>query len=527
MLSKRDTANSVSKYFKGFTDTPNLVILVIEGFNNDYINSYHDLELMPFLTSLKSSSLYWNKCFTLGERSFAVIPSITAGLPYGRDGFTYIEKYPKHLSLVSVLKENGFGTTFYYGQGSWFHKKDKYFSYNDIDQVIDFRTYTKDYKKIMVDDYFWGYNDKDLFNNSFRVIDSLNTSPRLDIYFTGTSHSPFVFPEEDKYVERLKLLANNDNQEFVSKYEKYLASLIFVDDAVKDFMTAYKSKPNYENTIFIITGDHPCTELPRANSLKRYHVPLIMYSPRLVEPKTFNNVVSHLDVSETVLTILNPYLKKQPKYSSSLGKVLKDGVEPDNRRFAFMDSNRDLIDFYSKGYYISGDKLFYVGENFKIQEIDNKEKYQELKQELDVFNTTNLYVCDNDKIISEATYFDQLNFVKMFELATDTTLEINDQWHRIIPEMKLDKVKQLYIRLDMKFFDLNEDVQILTEINNNVGKNIYWNSIKAKDLTDKRELRVDLQDKETKDMTMNITISNSKLVKVKYCMKILEIYTKE
>src|SRR5690606_37026509 len=63
--------NELGKYFNDFTDNPNIVILIVEGLNDDFIHEYKGSILMPFLSQLKNKSLYWNRCFTLGERSFA------------------------------------------------------------------------------------------------------------------------------------------------------------------------------------------------------------------------------------------------------------------------------------------------------------------------------------------------------------------------------------------------------------------------------------------------------------------------
>lgn len=520
-LSKRDTLNSVGKYLNGFTDTPNVVILVVEGLNNDFVNSYHNLELMPFLTSLKEKSLYWNKCFTLGERSFAVIPSITGGLPYGRNGFTFIDKYPKHTSLVSVLEANDFQTSFFYGQGSWFHHKDKYFKFNNIDNIIDNGKYSDNYKKIMVDDYFWGYNDKDLFKNSLDFIDSSGKSPRLDIYFTGTSHAPYVFPNSEEYKNELKRISGNNETEFINKYELFLSSLLFVDESIEEFLTMYKSRPNYENTIFIITGDHPCTELPRANELKRYHVPLFIYSPRLSEPRTFNNIVSHLDVSETVFSIMERYMTRKIEYSSSLGKVLTDVKEPNNRRFAFMDSNRDLIDFYSDGYFISGEKLFWVGDNFELKEIENPQMYKKMRFELDVFNAANIYVCDNDRLIPDSIYFDYLNYQEVYDTSYSDVVVTNEKWSEIIPNMKVTKTDDLYLKLSLENVKTEGEIQVIIEVRNNKDEMIFWRNIpeieSGKDF--KIDLPIPLIGKETENMMIKCLMQNQDNEVVRYSLE--------
>ncbi len=287
LLHKFDNTNVLAPFFNDFKSAPNIVILIVEGLNDDFVHTYHDVHLMPFIEKLKDESLYWKRCFTLGERSFAVVPLITGSLPYGEKGFTLLDIYPNHYSLVSILKYNGYYTSFFYGQGSWFHHKDMFFRFNNIDLICDNSRFNKKFKKIIVgkDNFFWGYNDKDLFNQSLEVIDTIAAKKRLDIYFTGTSHSPYIIADNEHYENQfsniIKSLKKNDDVIFFKTYKKYVLSELFVNDAIEEFINNYKKRPDFENTIFIITGDHPMTEMPRANSLKRYHVPLIIFSPKL------------------------------------------------------------------------------------------------------------------------------------------------------------------------------------------------------------------------------------------------------
>ena len=324
LIYRAKRESEIEKYFNKFTTKPNIVILIVEGLNDDFIHEYKGSLLMPFLSQLKDSSLYWERCFTLGERSFAVVPCVLGGLPYGDKGFTLQKKLPRHLSIVSILNVNDYYTSFYYGQGAWFHLKGRFFKYNNIDLIFDRSRFSDSYSKIIIGEekFFWGYNDKDLFRQSLEVIDTLKQFTRLDIYFTGTSHSPFVISDEEYYDSKLKQLVKQPYEKFYQTHSKYLKSVLFVDDALEEFFNEYKKRKDYDNTIFIITGDHPMTEVPIANSLKRYHVPLLIFSDKLKEPQSFNCTVSHLDISEAILSFLQGYITHIPTISTSLGGQL-------------------------------------------------------------------------------------------------------------------------------------------------------------------------------------------------------------
>ncbi len=476
LVHKVKRENEIGEYFNDFNSKPNIVILIMEGLNDDFIHEYKGSFLMPFLTKLKNKSLYWEHCFTLGERSFAAVPSILGGLPYGDKGFTLQERLPRHLSLISILNSNDYYTSFYYGQGSWFHQKDRFFKYNDIDLIFDNSKFSDNFPKIIVgnDNFFWGYNDKDLFGQSLRVIDTSNQVPRLDIYFTGTSHSPYVISNEEYYNNRLKKLSTEPYKEFYQTYSKYLKSLLFVDDALKEFFNEYKKRQDYENTIFIITGDHPMTEVSIANSLKRYHVPLLIFSDKLKEGHSFTQTVSHLDISESILSFLQDYLTHIPTISTSLGENLIAKEQKTPKNIAFMNDNREVVDFLSGNYYLTNNKLYFVDNRLNIKEIENDSIRSNLIEKLNIFNNISLYVAREDKIISNEDYCKHLHLKKLYTNKILDSIRITSEYYNLTDNIRL-------INSDFVFdISLNisptkkGNISIVYQITNSKDSTLLW-----------------------------------------------------
>jgi len=114
---------------------------------------------------------------------------------------------------------NNYYTSFFYGQGSWFHKKDRFFKYNNLDLLCDKDQFPEKYDKVIVgaDNFFWGYTDKDLFKQAFETLDTLPDplQKRLEIYFTGTSHSPYMISDQtyyDKLFDKhISIITNQDD----------------------------------------------------------------------------------------------------------------------------------------------------------------------------------------------------------------------------------------------------------------------------------------------------------------------------
>ncbi|MBN2523290.1 MAG: sulfatase-like hydrolase/transferase [Bacteroidales bacterium] len=483
LLHTFEPTDPLGSYFK-LEDTipPNLVILIVEGLNDDFLYTYKGLDLMPFLAGIKDQGLYWEKCFALGERSFAAVPSIIGGLPHGIKGFTLLNQLPYHQTLVSVLKSTGYYTSFFYGQGSWFHSKDRFFKYNNIDLIFDKDRFSSEYKKVIAgnDKFFWGYNDQDLFNQSLEVMDTLPQKPRLDIYFTGSTHSPFAIADKAHYTrltnDLARKIASADDRNFFSYYQDYIMSIIFLDDALKDFFEKYKTRNEYSNTVFIITGDHPMTELPRTNALKKYHVPLIIYSPMLVQSGAFSEVVCQLDIYETILGFLSSnYPVKVPPVSASLGDQLSVSDRQDRKFIAFMNDNREIVDIYSDGYFFSEGKVLYQVENdLTLRRIFDRGILKQFVEKSELFQKVNYYVCMYNKIIPDSLYFNYLGYQHIYSLSDMSGSFFDTEFHPITGKIPIQN-KTVYFDFSLIYKGVkDEGVSIVYQLSDAKDSLIFW-----------------------------------------------------
>jgi uncharacterized sulfatase len=468
---------------------PNIVLIISEGLGQRFLHSFHGIRLMPFLDSISEQSLYWDRFLTTGERSFAVVPSITGSLPYGETGFLFLDRLPEHITMINLLKRHGYQSHFFYGQGAWFHKKDRFFKRNEIDLIIDKSNFDSRYNKVMAleNKYFWGYNDLDLFRQSLEILDTLPSGPRIDIYFTGSMHSPFPVDNSEYYFQKLDSISTTSevspaDQKFIKKYRLYLVSVMFFDDALKSFFKEYKSRADYKNTIFIITGDHPMTEIPIENSIRRYNVPLIIYSPLLKGSKKIHSTGSHLDIYPTILALLgNNYKVKIPTVTVDLGYCL-DTLESfrNLHPVPLMNDNREIIDYLENGYFLSyGTKVYKVDNEFNLISTDNVEIFQAMQDNLDAFRRVNLYTCLNNRIIPDSVYFHDLCFRQIASVHKDTiNILESDKYVQIFNNLTMTKKRELCydfsynVALDPEYPPPVGVIQIV----NSKDSTIYWQS---------------------------------------------------
>lgn len=82
--------------------------------------------------------------------------------------------------------------------------------------------------------------------------------------------------------------------------------LKYTDWAIGNFVERARTKPWFDNTLFIFVADHTHKgrgrqELPPEN----YHIPMVIYAPLHVQPGRVDTLASQIDVAPTLLGLLN------------------------------------------------------------------------------------------------------------------------------------------------------------------------------------------------------------------------------
>jgi uncharacterized sulfatase len=245
------------------------------------------------LDSLSSHSLVWNNNLSGAERTYGALPNILGSLPYGgKRGFIRSSKYnfseyPSHTSLIGELKKNGYSTEFIYGGDSHFDQMWHYLNAIGIEKFT-----TKDELKQLAknkEDCAWGFSDYIMFE---KAAHSKIKEPFCKIILTTGIHSPF-----DQGLSAKKLPKCN----FDAKIE---SAILKSDQNIKEYFALAQQDNSFQNTIFIITGDHNIGDLKLKNPLETFHTPLIIYSPLLLKPQTFQSIVSHRDIVPSLCALL-------------------------------------------------------------------------------------------------------------------------------------------------------------------------------------------------------------------------------
>jgi uncharacterized sulfatase len=413
-LHQETTPDVLGEYFNFGNTPPNIVFVLVESLGRAYSgkNAYLG-SFTPFLDSLMQKSLYWENCLSTSGRTFQVLPTTLGSLPFGDHGFAELgDKMPDHLSLISILKKQaGYNSSFVYGGEAEFDNMDVFLQHQGIDQIIDSRKFGSDYQKIPAtsNGFSWGYGDHEIFNRYLNHRKTSSVTPRLDIILTLSTHDPFNLNNPDyynrKFAERLdELTLNEKTRSFDSQYSKQLASVLYFDESIRNFFREITKSKEFANTIFIITGDHRMPEIPISTQIDRFHVPLIIYTPMLKRAEKFSSVVTHFDITPSVIAMLNgTKFIKRPTVAAWIGHGLDNSVDFRSlQTYPLMRNKNEILDLISEDQFLSSQTVYQISVDLNIDPLENDSRQKQLKDELDNFIRKNNYACKNNKLIPDS-----------------------------------------------------------------------------------------------------------------------------
>ncbi|TVZ28709.1 putative sulfatase [Gillisia sp. Hel_I_86] len=413
-LHEEVTNDVLSPFFTPQETAPNIVIILVEGLGRAFTNDGAYLgNFTPFLSDLAEDSMYWKNFLSQGGRTFAVLPSLLGSLPFAENGYLGMgNNMPKQLSLLNSLKFNGYNTSFYYGGDADFDNMALYLNANKIDELHDENTFPSGYKKIPPTNGFtWGYNDKELYRYFLNSRKEIEDKPQLSVLLTVTTHDPFIIDETEKYnvrfEERMDFLKFNESEKDAHRnFTKQYLTILYADDALKTFFTEYKKRADYDNTIFLITGDHRIPEIPMSTKIDRYHVPLIIYSPLLKRTAEIESISAHFNIAPSILA----YLKtnhgiKLPKYTSWVGQGLDTTRSFQNIHYVpLMQTKTNLDDFIMGEYHLNGTDLFKLNSELGENLVEDETEKNRLRGAFEQFKQRNSQIIKGKQIIPDSIY---------------------------------------------------------------------------------------------------------------------------
>jgi arylsulfatase A-like enzyme len=376
-LHRETTPDALGPYFGPTSDgrPPNVVVILVEGLGRSFSGPDAPLgSFTPFLDELAGRSLYFTHFLSNHGRTFGVLPSVFGSLPMAEQGFTALgAAMPGHAGLYSVLKRQGYRTSFYTGTNVEFDDFQTFLRRQSVDDVVDVNTFGPGYQRNPLDEFV--FTDREL------VTRVLADSPRLKPPFvlsmlTNSMHIEYKFPGQEAYLARVEArlqtlrIPEGQRARYRAQADIY-SSILLTDDQLKRYFESVARAPWYANTIFVITGDHRLPEIPQDTYLERFHVPLLIYSPLLRRPERIAAVSSHLDVTPSLLALLShTYGLQRPAQVTWTGSGLDMGETfRNNHEIPLRLGKTSALDYLSGRWFLHEGQLFEVEDGLRTAEM--------------------------------------------------------------------------------------------------------------------------------------------------------------
>ena len=415
LLHTENTPDALGPFFNIGTRPPSFVFILVESLGRAYSGEGAYMgSFTPFLDSLMQKSLYWENNLSTSGRTFQVLPSVLGSLPFGEKGFAELgDQMPEHLTMISILKKQaGYRSSFLYGGEATFDNMELFMDRQGTDRVMDQKDFGPTYNRLPAsgNGFAWGYGDAEIFRKYLDDLPKADSTPRIDVMLTLAMHSPFLIPLQKQYnqrvLERMEQLGLSDKQKMFNKnYIAQFATILYFDDALRTFIKDFSKRDGFDNTIFVITGDHRMPEIPIGSQIDRFHVPLVIYSPLLKQGEKFSSVVSHFDIAPSLLALLqNNYGIQQPSVSAWIGHGLDTETSFRNlRSYPMMRNKNEFMDFIDGENFLGGQTIYRVSEMMGIDPLtDNRMLKDDLQNKFDQFRKINLFVTRNNRIIPDS-----------------------------------------------------------------------------------------------------------------------------
>ena len=273
----------------------NVIQITIESLSAEYVGCYGSPEyqpknLTPNLDRISRESLWFARCYAGGTRTVRGMEALSLSIPPIPGQSVLRRAGCENLTtLGSVLRTQGYDTAFLYGGDGFFDNMNYFFEANGYD-IVDLPRQLKLGKQPTFANA-WGACDEDAFAWSLEEADLSYASGKPFHHFvmTTSNHRPYTWP------------AGKIDPELVGRE----GGIAYTDYAIGAFLKAAQAKPWFKDTIFVIVADHCASVAGRRElEVRKYEIPLFIWSPGNVAPRKFDTMMSQVDVAPTVLGLL-------------------------------------------------------------------------------------------------------------------------------------------------------------------------------------------------------------------------------
>lgn len=308
---------------------PNLVMIGLESVRATATGIYNPERkaVTPFLNRMAEQSIVYERAYTVVPHTSKALAAVNCGwAPFFRHPI-----YESHLGtpsdcLAKVLGDLGYATVFFQSPTEHFENRRGLVNQFGFQEFYAAEQLPSEGFELV--NYF-GYEDNIMLRPSMEWLEKQD-SPFFAFYLTGTTHHPYWAPESFGFTDF------SNGEPIHEKEASYLNALHYLDTFMEKLIAQYKALGLYENTIFVVFGDHGesiGTHGRHQHNPSLYEetlrIPLIVHGAHINPVRVTTTVVSQVDIMPTVLSLLGYELE-----TDLPGRVITDN-SPDNRAPVF------------------------------------------------------------------------------------------------------------------------------------------------------------------------------------------------
>lgn len=324
--------------FFGIAKGKNIIVLSLESLQSFVINeTINGEEITPFLNQLIKESYYFSEFYhqtAQGKTSDSEFLLENSQFPRDSGAVFFTHADNIYDGLPTKLKEVGYFTSVMHANEKSFWNRDEMYEALGYEKFYDIEYYT-----IQPDNSAgWGLKDVDFFQQSLQYL-ALQPKPFYTKLITLTNHFPFKLGEEDYLIEEYHSTSGTFN--------RYFPTVRYMDRAVEVFFEDIKKTGLYEESIFILFGDHygisenhyeamapflNKQEITDFDHVQLQRVPLFIHIPGISKGETISTVSGQVDLRPTILHLLGMGTKNELHFGADLFSkerqsfaVLRDG----------------------------------------------------------------------------------------------------------------------------------------------------------------------------------------------------------
>lgn len=279
---------------------PNIVFIALESVGAQATGIYHagSAAVTPYLNRLAQSSWVVRNAYAAVPHTSKALVAINCGVnpsflhPIFESHFGVRER-----CLADLLAEQGYQTLFMQSPTEHFENRRGTATRLGYRQFIAHEQLDKTGYQLAS---YFGYEDNILLNPGRAWLEK-QTGPFVAFYLTGTSHHPYWVPDHHP-----QQTFDRDNAD----RNAYLNAVNYLDRFVEQLIAQYRDTGHYDNTLFVIVGDHgesfgqhPRMQHNASLYQEVMQIPLLIHGPAITGPAKEIPLASQLDIMPTLLSL--------------------------------------------------------------------------------------------------------------------------------------------------------------------------------------------------------------------------------